>query len=153
MEAVSTLELVLLMIVAFLTYQTVRRLNWKTLFKRKETPSQYYVNEHGVWRLELKEESKHLVNAKLFGRRSRFEVIRDILSVCQTPAPKGRIMQMAYLSYYTVSQYLEELKLRGFLNFQNGLYTTTNRGREFLNSLNMVVLQWRNHRGCVVYRY
>jgi predicted transcriptional regulator len=75
-------------------------------------------------------------------KRSRFEIIHDILQVCRKPSTKGKVLRVVYLSYQTTEKYLSELKKRGLIECENGYYTTTSFGLEFLEGLGTLLEIW-----------
>jgi len=70
-------------------------------------------------------------------RRSRFEIIASILSLCSGgPTQKTQIMYRCNLSYEQLQKYLEYLTRAGFLEVvwehDKDFYRATEAGREFM---------------------
>ena len=68
-------------------------------------------------------------------KRSRYEIIHDVLDQCQTPSRKTWVMYKANLSYDLVGKYLDDLKAKGYVETTNGLYHVTEKGKELLEIL------------------
>lgn len=81
-------------------------------------------------------------------KRSKFEIIAEILRVCKGGARKTRIVYNANINFKLASQYLEKLKSCGFIELREGLiYTTTERGRRFLNQIGDIIDMIRDPQG------
>jgi predicted transcriptional regulator len=67
-------------------------------------------------------------------RRSRLEVLTEILRICKTPQAKTRLMQKANLSYNTLQDCLQQLQELGMVNIfpDSSEYMTTQKGSTFL---------------------
>jgi predicted transcriptional regulator len=68
-------------------------------------------------------------------KRSRYEIIHDVLDQCQTPSRKTWVMYKANLSYDLVGKYLDDLKAKGYIETTDGLYHVTEKGKELLEIL------------------
>jgi predicted transcriptional regulator len=68
-------------------------------------------------------------------KRSRYEIIHDVLDQCQTESRKTWVMYKANLSYDLVGKYLDDLMRNGFVDAKDGLYYLTEKGRELLEIL------------------
>lgn len=68
-------------------------------------------------------------------KRSRYEIIHDVLDQCQTPSRKTWVMYNANLSYDLVRKYLGNLEAKGYVETNNGLYHVTEKGKELLEIL------------------
>ena len=66
--------------------------------------------------------------------RSRPDVIAEILSSCEKPLGKTRVMYMAFLSNAQTREYLTELYIKQFLVYDgvSRTYQTTEQGLEYL---------------------
>jgi predicted transcriptional regulator len=69
-------------------------------------------------------------------KRSRYEIIRDVLNQCETDSRKTWVMYRANLSYELVEKYLEDLEKLGLVESKDGLYHITDKGRQVLDLLN-----------------
>jgi predicted transcriptional regulator len=69
-------------------------------------------------------------------KRSRYEIIRDVLDQCETDSRKTWVMYKANLSYELVENYLEYLEKLGLVESKDGLYHITEKGRQLLDLLN-----------------
>ncbi len=67
-------------------------------------------------------------------RRSRLQLLTDILSICKTPLPKTRLMQKANLSYKNLQKCLGELESLGLVVLlpETTEYVITKKGIVFL---------------------
>jgi predicted transcriptional regulator len=75
-------------------------------------------------------------------KRRRVDIVADILNVAASGAKKTWIMRDANLSYNILQRYLEDTLGIGFLQFNHGLYETTEKGRKFLE---MYVQFWSKY--------
>jgi predicted transcriptional regulator len=66
-------------------------------------------------------------------RRTRFEIMVDILSVSRKGALKTQIVYKANLNYNRVDRYLAYLERNGLLENRDSIYATTKKGEEFLH--------------------
>jgi predicted transcriptional regulator len=66
--------------------------------------------------------------------RSRFEIMADILQRAVTGAKKTWLLYSANLSYSQHQKYLSTLVDLGLLAKKNGLYSTTQKGMDFIAS-------------------
>jgi len=69
-----------------------------------------------------------------FLNRSRFEIMADILQRAVTGAKKTWLLYSANLSYSQHQKYISTLVELGLLSKNNGLYTTTQKGMDFITS-------------------
>ena len=68
-------------------------------------------------------------------KRSRFEIIMEILKICMGGARKTEIVYRGNLNFKMLKNYLAELEKRGLIEERNGLIYTTDSGRLFLKKL------------------
>jgi predicted transcriptional regulator len=68
-------------------------------------------------------------------KRSRYEIIQDVLDQCQTGSKKTWVMYRANLSYDLTTNYLNELEKLGLVENKEGLYYTTDKGKQLLELL------------------
>ncbi len=66
------------------------------------------------------------------GRRGKFEIIADVLSVARGGAKKTQIVYKTNLNFRIVSEYLSFLEGKGFIGNTSREYTTTEKGEKFL---------------------
>jgi predicted transcriptional regulator len=78
-------------------------------------------------------------------KRTRFDIINEILTLCRVPRAKTRIMYVVNMSYVQTIEYIEELKQRKFLDFNGQTYKTSLLGHEFLEGLDLVLAIWHDH--------
>jgi predicted transcriptional regulator len=74
-------------------------------------------------------------------KRSREEILAQILNTCQEGASKTRVVYQANLNFKTVNFYLETLIGNNLLEVRTGknvLYETTQKGANLLESINRV---------------
>jgi predicted transcriptional regulator len=69
-------------------------------------------------------------------RRSRFEIVADILQACLVPRGKTRIMCKVKLNFTQANEYLSQLTSLGLLSQEKGRYKTTDKGRQFISAYN-----------------
>jgi predicted transcriptional regulator len=69
-------------------------------------------------------------------RRSRFEIVADILQACLVPRGKTRIMCKVKLNFTQANEYLSQLTSLGLLSQEKGKYKTTDKGRQFISAYN-----------------
>jgi len=80
----------------------------------------------------------------LVERRSRTDIIADILSVTLDGIRKTQLMYRANLSFKIREKYMEILVGQGLINVGSNspvTYTTTERGREWLKNYEKIKLQ------------
>lgn len=68
-------------------------------------------------------------------KRSRAEIVSDILDICSAGANKTKIVYQANLNFRMVNPYLDLLSKNGLIDVVNGnpqIYRTTNKGSELL---------------------
>ncbi|MCQ4450314.1 MAG: winged helix-turn-helix domain-containing protein [Sulfolobales archaeon] len=68
-------------------------------------------------------------------KRSKYEIIQDVLDQCQTGSKKTWVMYRANLSYDLTTEYLDELAKLGLVEPKDGLYYTTDKGKQLLELL------------------
>lgn len=68
-------------------------------------------------------------------KRSRYEIVHDILDQCQNGAKKTWVMYRANLSYDLTTNYLNDLVKRGLIENREGLYYITDKGKQLLEVL------------------
>ena len=68
-------------------------------------------------------------------KRSKYEIVHDILSNCQNGAKKTWVMYRANLSYDLTASYLNELIKNGLIEARDGFYYTTEKGKQLLELL------------------
>jgi len=68
-------------------------------------------------------------------KRSRYEIIHDVLDQCQTGSKKTWVMYRANLSYDLTKKYLEDLEKLGLVENKEGLYYITEKGKQLLELL------------------
>ena len=75
-------------------------------------------------------------------RRNDLDICADILQVAKTGAKKTQIVYQANLNFKIVKKYLSRLIDTGMLSTaqESRLYTTTNRGIEFLEQYTDLVI-------------
>jgi predicted transcriptional regulator len=74
-------------------------------------------------------------------KRSRGEIVAQILDVCKAGANKTRIVYLANLNFNTVNPYLETLIENDLLEVRPGehvLYETTQKGSNLLETIGQV---------------
>ena len=79
-------------------------------------------------------------------RRSKFNIVSEILTLCKNPIKKTRIMNYGNLSFEQTKKYLEVLILKGLIRRNcEGFYQTTRFGDEFSEGLTTLLLLWNNN--------
>ena len=68
-------------------------------------------------------------------KRSKYEIIHDVLDQCQTGSKKTWVMYRANLSYDLTTEYLDELAKLGLVEPKDGLYYITEKGKQLLELL------------------
>jgi len=74
-------------------------------------------------------------------KRSREEILAQILNTCQEGASKTRVVYQANLNFKTVNFYLETLIGNNLIEVRTGknvLYETTQKGANLLESINRI---------------
>jgi predicted transcriptional regulator len=64
-------------------------------------------------------------------RRSRIDIVIDILRVAMNGAKKTHIVSEANLNFNIAQEYLEMLNEKELIRHENGLFITTNKGKIF----------------------
>jgi predicted transcriptional regulator len=67
-------------------------------------------------------------------RRSKFEIVADIMQACLSPRGKTRIMCKVKLNFAQANEYLSQLTSLGLLSHEKGKYVTTEKGRQFIST-------------------
>jgi predicted transcriptional regulator len=80
----------------------------------------------------IKERLKESLKESFKERRSRLEIIADILLVAREGAKKTEIVYKANLNFKRVGKYLPYLVKKGLIENISSDYKTTKRGNEFL---------------------
>jgi predicted transcriptional regulator len=70
----------------------------------------------------------------LMVKRTSLEIIAEILSLCEQPQTKTRVMYRTNLSWEMVQKYLSQLQSRGLLQVHHSStkYQTTRKGLKFV---------------------
>ena len=68
-------------------------------------------------------------------KRTRYEIIHDILSQCENGAKKTWLMYKANLSYELTNNYINKLVEKELIIQKDGLYYLTDKGRKLLDLL------------------
>ncbi|BAB65657.1 MULTISPECIES: winged helix-turn-helix domain-containing protein [Sulfolobaceae] len=68
-------------------------------------------------------------------KRTRYEIIHDILSQCENGAKKTWLMYKANLSYELTNNYINKLVEKELIVQKDGLYYLTDKGRKLLDLL------------------
>jgi predicted transcriptional regulator len=74
-------------------------------------------------------------------KRSRDEIITQILGICSEGATKTRIVYQANLNFKTVNPYIDLLTKNGMIaikNGQNKIYMTTYKGSKLMESFKAI---------------
>ena len=75
-------------------------------------------------------------------KRSRYEIVHDILDQCQNGAKKTWVMYRANLSYDLATNYLNDLVKRGLVENREGMFYITDKGKQLLE----VLKAWKEKR-------
>ena len=80
-------------------------------------------------------------------RRNDLDICADILRIAQTGAKKTRIVYQANLNFKIVKKYIVRLIDNGLLDpaGDTRLYTTTNRGWDFLTQYEKLVIPFKSN--------
>lgn len=81
----------------------------------------------------IKTSLKGSLKDRFKNRRTRFEIMVDILTVARKGALKTQIVYRANLNYNRVDKYLSFLERNGLLENHDAIYATTAKGEEFLH--------------------
>ena len=84
--------------------------------------------------------------AKHRKKRTKYEIVHDILENCQNGAKKTWVMYRANLSYDLTTNYLNDLAKRGLIENKDGLYYITDKGKQLLELLKV----WRQKKSEIV---
>jgi len=74
-------------------------------------------------------------------KRSRHEIIAQILRVCYDGASKTRLVYQANLNFKTIDPYIELLVKNGMMEIKEGknkVYKTTDKGKELLENFDEI---------------
>lgn len=66
-------------------------------------------------------------------RRSKIEIIADILTAARSEAKKTEIVYRTNLNFARIQRYLPFLEKRGLITNSGAVYKTTEKGEEFLH--------------------
>jgi len=83
-------------------------------------------------------------------RRSKNDIISEILDLCRTGANKTRIVYKANLNFNTVDPYIDLLIKNNLLKIKPGknvLYETTDKGISFLDNFSQINSYFLNSEG------
>ena len=64
-------------------------------------------------------------------RRSRTDIAEAILKIANNGAKKTRIVYDVNLNFNIAQKYLEMLKEKGLIRYENGFFITTDKGKIF----------------------
>ena len=76
----------------------------------------------------------HSIKGRLKERRSRMDILADILSVAGEETKKTHIVYSANLNFARVDEYLQYLVDKGLIEKKSGEFKTTEKGEEFLRA-------------------
>jgi len=82
----------------------------------------------------IKKDIRNSLKDSLKERRSRIDIIADILSVAGEEAKKTHIVYSANLNFARVDEYLQYLVDKGLIEYRSREYKTTEKGQEFLRT-------------------
>ncbi|AGE70827.1 winged helix-turn-helix domain-containing protein [Sulfolobus acidocaldarius] len=68
-------------------------------------------------------------------KRTRYEIIHDILAQCENGAKKTWLMYKANLSYELTNNYINKLVEKQLISQKDGLYYLTDKGKKLLELL------------------
>jgi len=68
-------------------------------------------------------------------KRTRYEIIYDILSTCENGSKKTWLMYRSNLSYELTNNYINKLVEKELIVQKDGLYYLTDKGRKLLDLL------------------
>jgi predicted transcriptional regulator len=71
-------------------------------------------------------------------KRSRSQIVAEILETCTNGANKTRIVYQANLNFKTVNPYLQNLMDNHLIDLDQGEYQITSQGMKLLERLNRV---------------
>nr|CAH65785.1 putative transcriptional regulator [Sulfolobus neozealandicus] len=77
-------------------------------------------------------------------KRTKYEILHDILSVCENGAKKTWIMYKANLSHELTNEYINELIEKGLIVQKDGLYYLTDKGKQLLDLLREYLAEKNN---------
>lgn len=70
--------------------------------------------------------------------RSREEIIASILEASTSPSKKTLVMFNSRLSYCQLAAYFPSLQEKGLISSDKGLWTITEKGREYIHAYRMI---------------
>lgn len=78
-------------------------------------------------------------------KRSRLEILQEIMHLAGQGHKKTRIMYGANLSYEMLNKYMDFLRTKGFITVdeETGKYAITDTGLEFIRDLDRVTRHFR----------
>ena len=74
-------------------------------------------------------------------RRSRIDIIVEVLDVAKNGVNKTSIVYKTNLNFRIAERYLKLLEIQGFVENKFDKYITTNKGRVFLEKAREITLQ------------
>ena len=77
------------------------------------------------------------------GRRHKIDIAADIIALAMSGAKRTSIVYQANLNFTIFGQYLKLLLEKGFVEVDNGLVYTTDRGIDFLVKYKDLMHFWR----------
>lgn len=81
--------------------------------------------------------------------RSRLKIVADMLYVAEERSKKTHIMYGANLSYRLTERYLRDVVEAGLLQYSDGEYVVTEKGKEFLRGFRDYTEHQKEIRGQV----
>jgi len=102
-------------------------MNAKRKIKRKSIPALLILAalDGELW-------GNKMLKERFKGRRSRFEILLDVLFVARNGARKTEIVYRANLNFGRIDSYLSYLADKALIEKSESFYKTTERGNEFL---------------------
>jgi len=68
-------------------------------------------------------------------KRNKYEIIYDILSICENGARKTWVIYRANLSYGLTNEYMKKLMDAGLIEWKDSIYYLTEKGKKLLELL------------------
>ena len=68
-------------------------------------------------------------------KRGKYEIVRDILRICQHGANKTRIVYKANLNFAVLGRYKKDLEENGLIAVEEGKLVITEKGSQALRTL------------------
>jgi predicted transcriptional regulator len=79
-------------------------------------------------------------------KRSKLEIMNEILNLTINGQKKTHIMNKAYMSYKQLENYLQILKEKNLLKKKSDHYITTEKGRDFIKKfIELMKILGENH--------